>query len=97
MGGLVGLIPGTETANIMSCKNYGSVTNNSTWGGGQTRMGGIVGQCSGTLAGYDIENSGALTVNYSVTNFVGGLCGDIGSDSSITSASNYGSIVFTDS
>lgn len=97
VGGLVGLIPGTETANIMSCKNYGSVTNNSTWGGGQTRMGGIVGQCSGTLAGYDIENYGALTVNNSVTNFVGGLCGDIGSDSSITSASNYGSIVFTDS
>ncbi|MBR5043103.1 MAG: hypothetical protein IKX67_07665 [Bacteroidales bacterium] len=96
IGGLVGLIPGNESVTMTSCKNYGSVTNNSTWAGGQTRMGGIVGQCSGTLEAIDLENHGALTVNNGVTNFVGGLCGDLGSDSSITEASNYGTITFTD-
>jgi len=95
VGGLVGLIPGAEAVTMSDCKNYGSVTNNSTWDVGQTRMGGILGQGSGTLAAYNIENHGALTVNNSVTNFVGGLCGDIGSDSSITTASNYGTITFT--
>ncbi|MBP5720514.1 MAG: hypothetical protein J6W82_05560, partial [Bacteroidales bacterium] len=97
VGGLVGLIPGSEAVSITNCINYGSITNNSTWDGGQTRMGGILGQGSGTLSAYNIENHGALTVNNSVTNFVGGLCGDIGSDSDITTASNYGTITFTDS
>jgi hypothetical protein len=96
VGGLVGLIPGGEIVTMTNCTNYGSVTNNSTWTGGQTRMGGILGQGSGTLAATGIENYGALTINNGVTNFVGGLCGDIGSDSSITSASNYGTITFTD-
>lgn len=96
VGGLVGLIPGDETATMDSCTNFGAVTNNSTWGGGQTRMGGIVGQCSGTLEAILIENYGSLTVNNSVTNFVGGLCGDLGSNSSVTFSSNYGSISFKD-
>jgi len=96
MGGLVGLVPGDEHVIIVDCINYGSVTNNSTWAGGQTRMGGIVGQCSGALEAVNIENHGNLTVNNSVTNFVGGLCGDLGSESSITEASNYGMISFID-
>ena len=95
-GGLVGLIPGNEGAIIIDSQNYGSVINNSTWDGGQTRMGGIVGQCSGTLTASNIENHGNLTVNNNVTNFIGGLCGDIGSDSVVTTASNYGTITFTD-
>lgn len=97
VGGLVGLIPGTETVTISDSKNYGSVINNSTWAGGQTRMGGIVGQCSGSLAASSIENHGALTVNNNVTNFVGGLCGDLGSDSVVFDSSNYGTITFADS
>ena len=97
VGGLVGLIPGYESVTIINSQNYGSVINNSTWDLGQTRMGGIVGQCSGTLIADSIENHGNLTVNNGVTNFVGGLCGDIGSDSVVTSASNYGTITFTDS
>ncbi len=96
VGGLVGLVPNEEKATMMSCINYGSVTNNSTWAGGQTRMGGILGQCSGTLEASGLENYGAITVNNSVTNFVGGLCGDLGSDSSISFASNHGTITFTD-
>lgn len=96
IGGLVGLIPGEETATLLESRNYGPVINNSTWTGGQTRMGGIVGQCSGTLAALDIENHGALTVNNSVTNFVGGLCGDLGGGSEIYESSNYGTITFMD-
>ncbi len=96
IGGLVGLIPEGNSVTMMSCKNYGSIINNSTWTGGQTRMGGIIGQCTGTLEAIDLENHGDLTVNNNVTNFVGGLCGDLGSDSSITEASNYGTITFTD-
>ena len=92
IGGLVGLIPEGNSVTMMSCKNYGSIINNSTWTGGQTRMGGIIGQCTGTLEAIDLENHGDLTVNNNVTNFLGGLCGDLGSDSSITEASNYGTI-----
>ena len=97
LGGLVGLVPGEETVTLTSCRNYGSVTNNSTWAGGQTRMGGIVGQSSGAIDAYDIENHGTLTINNNVTNFIGGLCGDLGGGSSVMSASNYGTITFTDS
>ena len=97
LGGLVGLVPGYETVTLTSCRNYGSVTNNSTWAGGQTRMGGIVGQCSGAIDASDLENHGALTIHNNVTNFIGGLCGDLGGGSSVTSASNYGTITFTDS
>lgn len=96
LGGLVGLIPGNETAELTSCKNYGSVTTNSTWTGGQTRIGGIVGQCTGTLIATEIENHGTVTVGNNVTNFIGGLCGDLGGDSVIIEASNYGPVVFTD-
>lgn len=96
LGGLVGLIPGDEHVIMTDCINYGSVTNHSIWAGGQTRMGGIVGQCSGALEAVNIENHGNLTVNNSVTNFVGGLCGDLGHESSITEASNYGMISFID-
>ena len=96
LGGLVGLIPGEEAAIIIECRNYGSVTNNSTWAGGQTRMGGIVGQCDGALAALDVENHGALTVNNGVTNFVGGLCGDLGGGSEVYESSNYGTITFMD-
>ena len=65
VGGLVGLIPGSEAVSITNCINYGSITNNSTWDGGQTRMGGILGQGSGTLSAFNIENHGTLTVNNS--------------------------------
>ena len=41
-----------------------------------------------------VENHGAITVNNSVTNFVGGLCGDLGSGSSVSSSRNYGTITF---
>lgn len=96
VGGLVGLIPGEESVTINDCANWGSVTNNSVWDKGQTRMGGIVGQCSGSLAASNLENHGALTVNNIVTNFVGGLCGDLGSESAIFEGANYGTISFTD-
>ena len=97
IGGLVGIIPGSESATLTNCKNYGPVINNSTWTGGQTRMGGILGQCDGALTASGVENHGALTVNNNVTNFVGGLCGDLGSGSSVSGSKNYGSIAFTDS
>ena len=97
IGGLVGLIPGNESLTLTNCNNYGSVTNNSTWTGGQTRMGGIIGQGSGTLTASGVENHGDLTVNNSKTNFVGGLCGDLGSGSSVSGSKNYGTITFTDS
>ncbi|MBO4340939.1 MAG: hypothetical protein J5835_05875, partial [Bacteroidales bacterium] len=96
IGGLVGLIPGNESLTLTNCNNYGSVTNNSTWTGGQTRMGGIIGQGSGTLTASGVENHGDLTVNNSKTNFVGGLCGDLGSGSSVSGSKNYGTITFTD-
>ncbi|MBR5043105.1 MAG: hypothetical protein IKX67_07675 [Bacteroidales bacterium] len=97
IGGLVGLVPGNESVTLNNCKNYGAVVNNSTWTGGQTRMGGIVGQCSGKLDASDVENHGDLTVNNSVTNFVGGLCGDLGAGSVVGDSINYGTITFTDS
>lgn len=95
IGGLVGTIPPDNTATLTNCKNYGSVTNNSTWTGGQTRIGGILGQGTGTLNASGIENHGALTINNSVTNFVGGLCGDLGGGSSVSGSKNYGTITFT--
>jgi len=96
IGGLVGTIPESNSATLTNCKNYGSVTNNSTWTGGQTRMGGILGQCNGALTASGVENHGALTINNNVTNFVGGLCGDLGHDSSVSGSKNYGTITFTD-
>lgn len=97
IGGLVGLVPPEESVTVIDSKNYGSVINNSTWAGGQTRMGGIVGQCTGSLAASSVENHGSLIVNNSVTNFVGGICGDLGTNSVVFDASNYGTITFTDS
>lgn len=96
VGGLVGLIPSEESVTISECANWGSVTNNSVWAGGQTRMGGIVGQCSGSLSASDLENHGAITINNTVTNFVGGLCGDLGGESVVFEGANYGSITFAD-
>ena len=96
IGGLVGTIPESNSATLTNCKNYGSVTDNSTWTGGQTRMGGILGQCNGALTATGVENHGALTINNSVTNFVGGLCGDLGGGSSVSGCKNYGTITFTD-
>ena len=96
IGGLVGTIPASNTATLTNCKNYGSVTNNSTWSGVQTRMVGILGQCDGTLTATGVENHGALTINNNVLNFVGGLCGDLGHGSSVSGSKNYGTITFTD-
>jgi len=95
IGGLVGTIPPDNTATLTNCKNYGSVTNNSTWTGKETRIGGIIGQCDGALAASGVENHGAITVNNSVTNFVGGLCGDLGHGSSVSGSSNYGTVTFS--
>ena len=97
IGGLVGTIPEANSATLINSKNYGSVTDNSTWTGGQTRMGGILGQCNGALTATGVENHGALTINNNVTNFVGGLCGDLGGGSSVSGSKNYGTITFTDS
>ena len=97
IGGLVGLVPGSESLTLTNCKNYGAVTNNSTWTGSQTRMGGIVGQCSGAITASGVENHGDLTINNSKTNFVGGLCGDLGGGSEVSGSKNYGAITFTDS
>ena len=97
IGGLVGTIPEANSATLTNSKNYGSVTDNSTWTGGQTRMGGILGQCNGALTATGVENHGALTINNNVTNFVGGLCGDLGGGSSVSGSKNYGTISFTDS
>ncbi len=96
VGGLVGVVPSSAIAAEMSnCKNYGAVSNSSTWSGNETRMGGIVGQCDGALTASGLENHGAITVANSVTNFIGGLCGDLGTGSSISGSSNYGSITFS--
>ncbi|MBR5043104.1 MAG: hypothetical protein IKX67_07670 [Bacteroidales bacterium] len=96
VGGLVGVVPESATgAVITDSKNYGAVSNASSWSGAETRMGGIVGQGSGALAASGLENHGALTVANSVTNFVGGLCGDLATGSSVSSSSNYGTITFT--
>ncbi|MBP5558674.1 MAG: hypothetical protein J6X71_02800 [Bacteroidales bacterium] len=97
IGGLVGTIPEANSATLTNCKNYGSVTDNSTWTGGQTRMGGILGQCDGALTASGVENHGTITVGNNVTNFVGGLCGDLGGGSSVSGSKNYGTITFTDS
>ena len=95
IGGLAGTIPASNNATLTNCKNYGAVTNSSTWTGSQTRMGGIIGQCDGTLTASGVENHGAITVGNSVTNFVGGLCGDLGSGSSVSGSKNYGTITFS--
>ena len=96
VGGLVGVVPSSAVAAEMSnCKNYGAVSNSSSWSGNETRMGGIVGQCDGALTASGLENHGAITVANNVTNFIGGLCGDLGSGSSVTGSKNYGSITFT--
>lgn len=98
VGGLVGVVPSSAVAAEMSnCKNYGAVSNSSSWSGNETRMGGIVGQCDGALTASGLENHGAIIVANNVTNFIGGLCGDLGSGSSISGSSNYGSITFSDS
>ena len=98
VGGLVGVVPDSATgATMADCKNYGSVSNASTWAGAETRMGGIVGQCDGALTASGIENHGAITVNNAKITFVGGLCGDLGGGSSVSGSSNYGTITFLDS
>ena len=95
VGGLVGVVPDSAVAAEMSnCENYGAVSNSSTWSGSETRMGGIVGQCSGALTASGLENHGAITVANNVTNFIGGLCGDLGVGSVISGSSNYGTITF---
>ena len=97
VGGLIGVIPDSAAGiTVNNCKNFGTVSNASSWSDSETRMGGILGQCSGVLTASGIENHGALTVSNSVTNFVGGLCGDLASGSSVTASKNYGSITFTD-
>ena len=96
VGGFVGNVPEAATgAVITDSKNYGTVISSSSWTGNETRMGGIVGQGSGALAASGLENHGDLIVGNSVTNFVGGLCGDLATGSSVSGSSNYGSITFT--
>lgn len=96
VGGLVGVVPSSATGAVISnSKNYGAVSNASSWSEGETRLGGIVGQCDGALSASGVENHGDLTINNSVTNFVGGLCGDLGHGSSVTGSSNYGTVTFT--
>lgn len=97
IGGLVGHIQSGKTVTMTDCKNYGSVSNSSSWTGDPTRMGGILGQCDGALIGSGLENHGGLTVNNAKTTFIGGLCGDLGSGSVISGSGNYGSITFSDS
>ena len=97
IGGLVGHIPSGKTVTMTNCKNYGSVSNSSSWTGNETRIGGILGQCDGALIGSGLENHGGLTVANNVTNFIGGLCGDLGSGSKVSGSKNYGSITFSDS
>lgn len=98
VGGLVGVVPDTAVAvEIQNCKNYGAISNNSSWTGDETRMGGILGQCSGAITASGLENRGAITVNNEVTTFIGGLCGDLASGSTVTGSSNYGTITFQDS
>jgi hypothetical protein len=97
VGGLVGVIPDSALGvMITDSKNYGAVSNASSWSDAQTRMGGILGQCDGTLTASGIENHGAITVGNNVTNFIGGLCGDLGSGSAVSASKNYGTISFTD-
>ncbi|MBR3075430.1 MAG: hypothetical protein IKH11_06720, partial [Bacteroidales bacterium] len=98
VGGLVGVVPDSALGVIINdSKNYGAVSNASSWSDSQTRMGGIVGQCDGALTASGVENHGAITVGNNVTNFVGGLCGDLGGGSSVSGSKNYGAITFTDS
>jgi hypothetical protein len=92
IGGLVGIVPELTAPNMVDCKNYGHVISSSTWTGAQTRMGGIVGQCDGTLSASGLENYGKLTNTNSRTNFIGGLCGDVGNYSTIASSYNFGDI-----
>ena len=97
LGGLVGHLGGSMAATITNCKNYGDIVNNSTYSGkDQSRMGGIMAQCNGTLTASDIENYGDLTSTNGWNTFIGGLCGDLGAGSDISGTNvNEGDISVT--
>ena len=98
VGGLVGVVPDSATGVVITdSKNYGTVSNASSWSGNETRIGGIVGQVDHALTLSGVENHGAIVVANNVTNFIGGLCGDLNSGSIVSGSSNYGTITFTDS
>ena len=97
LGGLVGHLGSSMAATITNCKNYGDIVNNSTYSGdGQSRMGGIMAQCNGTLTASDIKNYGDLTSTNGRNTFIGGLCGDLGAGSVISGTNvNEGNISVT--
>ncbi len=97
VGGLVGHLGTNWSATMTNCKNYGNLVNNSTYGGtDQSRMGGIMAQCNGSLTASNLENHGNLTSTNGWNAFVGGLCGDLAVGSVISGTNvNNGNISVT--
>ena len=92
VGGLVGHLGTDWSATMTNCKNYGNIVNESD-GKQETRMGGIMAQCNGSLIASGLENYGNLTSTCGYNSFVGGLCGDLGSGSVISGTNvNKGNI-----
>ncbi len=92
VGGLVGHLGTDWSATMTNCKNYGNIVNASV-GTQETRMGGIMAQCNGSLTASGLENHGNLTSTCGYNSFVGGLCGDLGSGSVISGTNvNKGNI-----
>ncbi len=92
VGGLVGHLGTDWSATMTNCKNYGNIVNASV-GTQETRMGGIMAQCNGSLIASGLENHGNLTSTCGYNSFVGGLCGDLGSGSVISGTNvNKGNI-----
>lgn len=92
VGGLVGHLGTDWSATMTNCKNYGNIVNASV-GKQETRMGGIMAQCNGSLTASGLENHGNLTSTCGYNSFVGGLCGDLGSGSVISGTNvNKGNI-----
>ena len=92
VGGLVGHLGTDWSATMTNCKNYGDIVNESD-GKQETRMGGIMAQCNGSLIASGLENHGNLTSTCGYNSFVGGLCGDLGSGSVISGTNvNKGNI-----
>lgn len=92
VGGLVGHLGTDWSATMTNCKNYGNIENASV-GTQETRMGGIMAQCNGSLIASGLENYGNLTSTCGYNSFVGGLCGDLGSGSIISGTNvNKGNI-----
>jgi len=97
LGGLAGFIASGKTPTLTNCKNYGDITNNSTYTENAAQIGGIVGQCLGAPVASGLKNYGNLAINTGASYIIGGLFGSLDSGASLSNSENHGNITIANS